>query len=405
MKYLRLFEEHSDYEDFIEGEEFFLPNVSYCQDEINVVHFNPIYDPYNGHSYVDLGLPSGTMWATMNVGAQSETDYGLYFAWGETEGYTTSQVPSQKNFSANENDSDYQFAPNGYDWNDSVNYGITKYNVTDNKTVLDLTDDAASVIMGGEWHMPSLSQLQELKFYTTSEYELINNIPCVILTSTVNDETITIPAYGQVADGYFSGTIDTAEGDPYTCLWSNELDSDCTSAYEMDICDDEKSIGSIGRYTGITVRGVIGSSDFSPPSARFYNGDNIIDQRDVCFSSEVVHDEGWENPREGKRIGYYNCDGSYIPSYAVQSISCGQCDKIEIDMFNGGISNLSVDVSHAQDSGVLSGGNYEYEMDGNIFRIVPKTGKWNFACFLTLYINFTYENEQYSTILSINNCD
>ena len=44
----------------------------------------------NGFEYVDLGLPSGTLWATMNVGASSETDYGLYFAWGETQGYTAS---------------------------------------------------------------------------------------------------------------------------------------------------------------------------------------------------------------------------------------------------------------------------------------------------------------------------
>ena len=46
-----------------------------------------IIDPYNGHEFVDLGLPSGTKWATMNVGANSPTEYGKYFAWGETEGY------------------------------------------------------------------------------------------------------------------------------------------------------------------------------------------------------------------------------------------------------------------------------------------------------------------------------
>lgn len=45
----------------------------------------------NGYDYVDLGLPSGTLWATMNVGASKPTDYGLYFKWGDTIGYTTDQ--------------------------------------------------------------------------------------------------------------------------------------------------------------------------------------------------------------------------------------------------------------------------------------------------------------------------
>ena len=79
------------YLDFKETTGFILPNVSHCIQE-NHVHYNPLVDPYNGHAYVDLGLPSGTKWAKMNVGASSETDAGLYFAWGETQGYTASQV-------------------------------------------------------------------------------------------------------------------------------------------------------------------------------------------------------------------------------------------------------------------------------------------------------------------------
>ena len=49
------------------------------------------------HEYVDLGFPNGTLWATMNVGANSETDYGLYFQWGDTQGYTAEQVGSGEN--------------------------------------------------------------------------------------------------------------------------------------------------------------------------------------------------------------------------------------------------------------------------------------------------------------------
>jgi len=58
------------------------------------------------YEYVDLGLPSGTLWAKCNIGANSETDYGLYFAWGETQGYADA---STKAFSW----SDYKFNPSG----------------------------------------------------------------------------------------------------------------------------------------------------------------------------------------------------------------------------------------------------------------------------------------------------
>lgn len=67
----------------------------------NIESVLPKYDPTNGHEYVDLGLPSGTLWATCNVGAESENDVGLYFQWGDTQGYTADQVGSgegQKEF-------------------------------------------------------------------------------------------------------------------------------------------------------------------------------------------------------------------------------------------------------------------------------------------------------------------
>ena len=109
----------------------------------------------DGYEYVDLGLPSGTLWAKMNVGASSEKDAGLYFAWGETTGYTASQVGTgegQKAFTRR----DYKFDPSG----DGKTF--TKYNATDGKTTLDSEDDAANVNMGGDWHMPTNEQIIEL---------------------------------------------------------------------------------------------------------------------------------------------------------------------------------------------------------------------------------------------------
>ena len=54
----------------------------------------------NGHSYIDLGLPSGTLWATCNVGASKPTQSGLYFQWGDVQGYKTEQVGKEKNLVA-----------------------------------------------------------------------------------------------------------------------------------------------------------------------------------------------------------------------------------------------------------------------------------------------------------------
>ena len=98
----------------------------------------------NGYDYVDLGLPSGTLWATCNVGADKPTDFGLYFQWGDTSGYTADQVGKDKQF----NWSDYKWNPSG----DGKTF--TKYNTTG--ATLELTDDAAHVHMGGSWHIQAL---------------------------------------------------------------------------------------------------------------------------------------------------------------------------------------------------------------------------------------------------------
>ena len=116
----------------------------------------------NGHEYVDLGLPSGLLWAKCNVGATNEEDTGLYFQWGDTQGYTAEQVGSgdgKKYFGWD----DYKFSfGEEFDqyFNETDNY--LKYNSSDGKTVLDLQDDAAHVIMGGNWRMPTYDEVTEL---------------------------------------------------------------------------------------------------------------------------------------------------------------------------------------------------------------------------------------------------
>ena len=152
-KYLRLFQNDTDYLAFKGTSDFILPNVSHCIQE-NHVHYNPLVDPYNSYAYVDLGLTSGTKWAKMNVGATSETDAGLYFAWGETKGYTASQVGT--------GDGQKAFSWSDYTLTEDSGSTMSKYNASDNKTHLELTDDAAAANMGGDWHMPNRAQCLEL---------------------------------------------------------------------------------------------------------------------------------------------------------------------------------------------------------------------------------------------------
>lgn len=131
----------------------------------------------NGHEYVDLGLPSGTMWATCNIGANSPEEYGDYFAWGET-------APKES-----------------YNWStyfDTEDDGNTfkKYYISSGLTELQPEDDAATANWGSGWQIPSLEQFIELKNYTTSEWTTVNGIKGRKITSEENGNSIFLPAAG-----------------------------------------------------------------------------------------------------------------------------------------------------------------------------------------------------------------
>ncbi len=138
------------------------------------------------NDYVDLGLPSGTLWATMNVGANSPEDYGDYFAWGET---TPKDVYGW---------STYKWCMGSYTtmtkYCTESNYGYNGF--VDNKTELDPEDDAAYVNWGPEWRMPSLEQIQELKNNCTTEWTTVNGVNGRLFTSNINGASLFLPAAG-----------------------------------------------------------------------------------------------------------------------------------------------------------------------------------------------------------------
>ena len=191
------------------------------------------------YEYVDLGLPSHLKWAKCNVGAEKETDAGLYFAWGETTGYTASQVGTDKEFSW----SDYKYG------NSSSN--LTKYNQSDSKTVLESTDDAASQIMGSDWRMPTKDEFQELLDNTDKLWTNINGVNGYKFTSKINGNSIFIPAAGDCSGGSVD-SVGNSGG-----VWSSSLNtSNHSDAWYLGFLSGNCYVDYDGRCYGRSVRGV-----------------------------------------------------------------------------------------------------------------------------------------------------
>ena len=197
--YLKKFKNHTQYENYINGSSAILPNVSICATEGDV-HYNPSspVPPTPSHDYVEIG---GLKWATMNVGANSITDTGLYFQWGDISGYTASQVGSgegQKKFGW----TDYKYG-NGTSYPD--NTGMTKYNDTDGKTVLEASDDAAVANCGGQWRMPTIAEYVALgnavNSAWTTDYQGSGVSGLVLTDKTDSSKVLFFPACGYCFDG------------------------------------------------------------------------------------------------------------------------------------------------------------------------------------------------------------
>ena len=197
----------------------------------------------NGYEYVDLGLPSGTLWATKNVGAKNPSNYGLYFQWGDMVGYTVDQLGKDKQF----NWDDYKFRISGSDKK------FRKYK-TKGET-LNLEDDAANVCMGGDWHIPAPEQIKELCSNTTRKWTTLNGIKGMAFTSKKDaSKSIFIPASGDV------WTSSKASIGICGNIWLSML-SPGRTYYSFMFCFSSEGLGlyrSCFRCQGFVVRGVIG---------------------------------------------------------------------------------------------------------------------------------------------------
>ena len=224
-----------------------------------------------GAKGVDLGLPSGTLWANMNIGATSPQEDGLYFAWGETTGYTSDTSDGRKFDWASykwmtQGQSDwkyinkYQIADGNtsacwyqYDW-DLVDYKF----VGDGKKELDLADDAAYANWGGDWRMPTIDDFTELLNNTTNEWITVGTVKGRKFTSKKKNADGTYNSIFLPAAGYRSGASLGSQG---TCgyYWSSSLDTSYTyDARKLYFHSGSACTSSYySRYYGPSVRAVL----------------------------------------------------------------------------------------------------------------------------------------------------
>lgn len=190
----------------------------------------------DNEDYVDLGLPSGTLWCKHNLGAEKETDFGPFCQWGDTQGYSSVK--------------EHQF-----NW-DKYKYGswnkLTKYNSLDNKMVLDNEDDPIFVATNGMYKLPTQGQLQELIYYTNHDWAEIDGINGMKFVNKSDDSKyIFIPAAGNCYDSYHSSV------GSWGCVWSSSRNSsNSNNAWSMYFHSGNVSMCNDYRCYAYSARGV-----------------------------------------------------------------------------------------------------------------------------------------------------
>ena len=232
MKNLNIFSLISEYDNAKSGGVLNVPNVSFVDEDSSVRYLLEL-DPYNGYEYVDLGLPSGLKWATCNVGATSPEQAGLYFAWGETTGYTSEQVTSGVRV----------FSEEVYNAGPAASISAD----------LILEQDAARANMGGNWRMPTQTECQELLDNCdgawTDDYNG-TGVTGRLFTSKVNGKSVFFPYAGFYNNVGLDGV--GSDGHYWSASWNNLYDY----AWEFNFFSGYQSISFEPRNYGHSVRAV-----------------------------------------------------------------------------------------------------------------------------------------------------
>ena len=191
--------------------------------------------------FVDLGLPSGTKWATTNIGAETLEKPGYYFAWGE--------------LSPNKIKYEWQ----NYRWCNGSVTGLTKYNdnadygVVDNRSELEDEDDIVFTVTGGQGHIPTLDNWKELSdaSYCSWEWTSVNGVEGYLVTSLIDgytDRSIFLPVTGYFHD---IKTYETYNGH----YWTSELAKN-TLAYSVELTSAKHGFDKTSKSFGLAIRPV-----------------------------------------------------------------------------------------------------------------------------------------------------
>ena len=195
----------------------------------------------NGHDYVDLGLPSGTLWATCNLGAEMPEDYGDYFAWGETKPKATYDLGTYKWCNGGELELNKYCSLSDYGEN----------GFTDKLTTLQAGDDPATAKWGNGWRTPCIVQWAELRDNTTREWTTQNGKKGYLFTSKKNGRSVFMPAAGY----RWNDGLESAGSRGY--YWSSSLQTEGPDlAWDFEFNSDFDVNNYAGRGCGLSVRAV-----------------------------------------------------------------------------------------------------------------------------------------------------
>lgn len=298
----------------------------------NVVALKDGKDDGDGDiTYVDLGLPSGTKWATMNVGATSPEDPGDIFAWAETEAKTS-------------------FTESNYKYGTSLT-DMTKYNSNDGLTELEASDDAATTKLGSDWRTPTVAEWRELRDKCTRSWMTVNGKTGYQFTGP-NGNKIFLPCgfdnfWGNGAGYYWSSSLSP---EYETAAWNVDYDN---GGFYIDY---NEPTGAGHRYTGRNIRAVYGKANVTPTTQKCatptisYSGGKL---RFACETPDVefFYDISSADDKNGK-----GSEVDVTPVYHI-NVYASKDGYLDSDVASADINMACEDAQNGSLKGDLNGDN------------------------------------------------
>lgn len=360
--------------------------VTYETKDVDKIEFFDKVKPiYNNHEYVDLGLPSGNLWAKVNMGAEKETDFGDYFAWAE--------IATKESFDS----SNYKYYKSATEMEDGmeVHYeGYTKYvsadyakdngykGFYDNKSVLDIEDDAARSLWGGAWHIPSKSNFDELKKYCRITVGTFEGIKGVKVVGT-NGNYIFLPSAGFKQGNWVNNFAESSYmissiGTAITFDWNS-----------VDPTEEFKTITST-RIFGRSVRPIVNKKDIEGNSENEdpnddSKGDDVFKPESVTayYGGGVIMSNG-TTLLNGSKLNFFIKNGSFF-AIRLTKIQIQEEDKTP----GSNLLGESVEIAQGEQKGftitvgVLGLVNptciFTYEYEGNEYTVSTKYQDFSFS--------------------------